>query len=175
MSENPFLEQIENLEAKIAVRLDHLGREIPDPEPLVLPSGFRRPETLQEQVRRLVRTSLSLQAAEEGYETFEESEDFNVDDEVDPSTPYEEFFDPALNRSITPQEFERNHEIYKKRYLKAQEEFYQKLDAEGIIQENLFRAARRARQEKSRGADGGGQPPSDSSYQAPKAPPAEQS
>lgn len=158
-------DEVENLEAKIAVRLDNFGREIPDPEPLTLPSGFRRPETLQEQVRRLVRTQLSMQAAESGAETFEESEDFDVDDDFDPNTPYEVFFDPALNREISADEFARNHETYKKRYMKAQEQFYAQMDAEGIMRENLYRAKRR----------GAGVSPAPRSSQEPEAPPAKQS
>lgn len=161
-------DKVESLEAKIAVRLDHYGREIPDPTPLEIPAGFRRPETLQEQVRRLVRTSLSQHAADAGGETFEESEDFDIDDEFDPTIPFEVFFDPALNREISAQEFERNHEVYKKRYIKAQQEFYSKMDADGIMQENLYR---RAYADKKAGA--GSQPAASSSE--PQAPLAKQS
>lgn len=162
------IDKIESLEAKIAVRLDHLGREVPDPTPLEIPAGFRRPETLQEQIRRLVQTSLSAHAAAQGAETFEESEDFDVDEEFDPTTPYETFFDPALNRDISAHEFERNAEVYKKRYIKAQTEFYEKMDADGIMQENLYR---RAHAEKR----GAGVSPAPSSSEAPSPPLAKQS
>lgn len=181
MANSPFdvtvdykkLEELENLEARIGFRLDKFGHEVPDPTPLSLPSGFRRPETLQEQVRRLVRTQLSQAAAEQGEETFEESEDFDVDDDFDPSTPFEVFFDPALNREVSADEFARNHEKYKQRYMKAQAEYYQKMDADDIIHDNLIR---RAYMEKQRGA---GQPaPREAegrSSLAPEAPPAKQS
>lgn len=79
------------------------GHEIPDPRPMTMPSGFRRPETLAEQVQRLVRQSISRQAAEEGKETFEEANDFDLpDDPPDPSTPFEPFFDPVLGVELTP-------------------------------------------------------------------------
>lgn len=164
------LDQIESLEAKIAVRLDQYGHEVPDPTPMALPSGFRRPETLAEQVKRLVRTTLSQQAAEAGHESFEESEDFDVDDDFDPQTPYEVFFDPALNREISPDEFNRNYEIYKQRYIKAHDELFKKIDTENIMAENLYR---RAHRDKS-GGEGVSPSPSSSSSE-PKAPPAEQS
>lgn len=99
--------------------LDKDGSEIPDPTPLTIPSGFRRPETLAEQVQRLVRTHVSRQAQLEGNESFEESEDFDVpDDSPDPSTPFEEVFDPTLGRAITPAEFAAFERIYRDRALK---------------------------------------------------------
>lgn len=164
-SEYDRLERIQNLEAAIGVRLDAFGHEVPDPRPMEIPAGFKRPETLQEQVARLVQGSISRKAAEDGHETFDESEDFEVDDDFDPSTPYEEFFDPALNRRITPDEFQRNADNYKKRYIKAQEQMFAQLDEEGFIEENLMRSAWRKRNPPSSGGEGG-PPPSDSSPKA---------
>lgn len=143
-------------------RLDEYGHEIPDPKPVAIPAGFKRPETLAEQVQRLVRTSISRQAAEQGFETFEESEDFDVDDEFDPSTPYETFFDPVLGREITPQEFQANQEAYRQQYIKAQAEYYAKVDQENILAENLARAAARKPQEPPKSGGEGGAPPSPS-------------
>lgn len=109
-------------------RLDELGREVPDPTRLSLPSGFKRPETLAEQVQRLVRVQVSREAENAGYETFEESEDFELpDDPDDPTTPYEEYFDPTLGRGITAQEFRDNFEVYKQRYLEADERAYNEM------------------------------------------------
>lgn len=78
--------------------------EKPDPNPMALPSGFKRPETLAEQVRRLVRShQFALAAEQEGYESFEEADDFDIpDDPPDPATPFEPFFDPGLGREVTP-------------------------------------------------------------------------
>lgn len=76
--------------------------EVPDPTPMAIPIGFKRPETLAEQVRRLVRSEqLSSYARSQGMESFEEAEDFDVDDDFDPRTPYELEFDPAVGKEIT--------------------------------------------------------------------------
>lgn len=57
------------------------GREVNDPVPMEIPAGMRRPETVQEMMARLVRTTISESAARAGHETFEESFDFDVDEE----------------------------------------------------------------------------------------------
>lgn len=96
------------------------GREDNDPHPLAIPAGFNRPETLAEQVQRLVRGSISREAEEAGMETFEEANDFDIpDDPVDPQTPYEEQYDPVLGRGITPDEFQRNEGEYLNEYQTA--------------------------------------------------------
>lgn len=109
-----------NADGEIVVRQDAHGHEILDPTPVAIPAGFKRPETLAEQVARLVRSERWKQDMEAaGVETFEESEDFDVDDEFfDPSTPYEEVFDPVLRKGITPDEMKRNGEVYRERYKK---------------------------------------------------------
>lgn len=109
-------------------KLDDNGHEVPDPRPLQVPAGFKRPPTLAEQVQRLVRGALSRQAAEQGFETFEESEDFDVGDEIDPSTPYEAVFDPILGRDITPAEFRQNEAVYRRRYLDGQRAYFAEKD-----------------------------------------------
>ncbi|WMC01491.1 hypothetical protein [Microvirus D_HF4_329] len=107
--------------------LDEQGREIPDAQPVAVPAGFKRPETLQEQIQRLIRSDkLAQMASDQGMETFEESEDFDIDDDMfDPSSPYEEVFDPVLGRGITLDEFRKNEAMYQQRYLDAEEKAYQ--------------------------------------------------
>lgn len=63
-------------------RFDEKGREIPDPRPMELPTGFATPESLESMMARMVK-DFSARAAEEGKETFEESCDFEVEDEED--------------------------------------------------------------------------------------------
>lgn len=122
--------------------LDAFGREIPDPKPMSIPSGFKRPETLAEQVQRLVRTQISRQAAEEGYETFEDSEDFDIDDDMfDPSSPYEEVFDPVLGRAITQDEFRRNEQVYRERFLQAEEAAYKQMEISDALRARPKRGA----------------------------------
>lgn len=80
---------------------DELGREIPDPVPLAPPVGYHKQESLFTLVRDMVRSeALRREALAQGYESFEEADDFNVLDEEgegpDPRTPYENDFDPSI-------------------------------------------------------------------------------
>lgn len=70
-------------------RLNERGEEVPDDTPVALPVGFKAPESLQDQIRRLIHTELSNQAQDAGMETFEEADDFEVGDDYDPHSPYE--------------------------------------------------------------------------------------
>lgn len=71
------------------------GREILDPTPMAPPVGYKRHPSLAEQIREMVRSErLAAEAAAAGYETFEEADDFDVDDDVDPNSKYEGDFDP---------------------------------------------------------------------------------
>lgn len=114
-------------------RLDKDGREILDDTPMVVSSGLQRPLTLAEQVQRIVRSYSRNQAEADGFETFEEAEDFDVDDEIDPSSQYEEHFDPILGKGITADEFRRAPDIYRERYLKAQKAYFDAQDAENAL------------------------------------------
>lgn len=79
--------------------LDELGREVPDPTPVAPPIGYVRQPSLAEQIRAMVMSEQLRQAAENaGAETFEESEDFDVGDDFDPTTPYENEFDPPVSQ-----------------------------------------------------------------------------
>lgn len=57
------------------------GREEPDPTPLARALRFQKPPTLEEIVQRTIRGALSRHAAELGHETFDEANDFDVDDD----------------------------------------------------------------------------------------------
>jgi len=71
------------------------GKEYGDPVPVAPPVGLTRSPSLAEQIRSMVRRELSDAAHDQGMETFEESDDFDVDDDpADPHTPYEAVFDP---------------------------------------------------------------------------------
>lgn len=145
--------------------LDEFGREIPDPTPLSLPSGFKRPETLAEQVQRLVRNQISREAAEAGYETFDEAEDFDLpDDPTDPTTPYEEYFDPVLGRGITADEFRRNFDEYRERFLRAEMAAYEAMERSDALRRPARQRAEdddpaprssRAASERASKSDGG--------------------
>lgn len=68
---------------------DEYGREIPDPTPVSVPAGWSRPLPLAEQIRRMVRQEMSQHAQAQGMESFEEADDFDVDEDSDPLSPYE--------------------------------------------------------------------------------------
>ncbi len=61
--------------------------EIPDPTP-VEASLAPAPLTLREEMRRFIKQELSVQQAEEGNESFEEADDFEVEDEPDLTSQY---------------------------------------------------------------------------------------
>jgi len=78
-------------------------RENLDPTPVAPPVGYKAAPSLSDQIREMVRSErLALEAAQGGFETFEEADDFEVGDDYDPSTPYEETFDPQGRSSFTP-------------------------------------------------------------------------
>lgn len=59
-------------------------------------------DNLGDRVREMIRSErLALAALEEGYETFEEADDFDVDEEdYDPQTPYEEIFEGSVSEDM---------------------------------------------------------------------------
>lgn len=71
-------------------RYNEKGQEILDQTPVALPAGLKRPPSLQERIRQFVRTELSRQAEEQGQESFEEADDFDIPDEEEgPLSRYE--------------------------------------------------------------------------------------
>lgn len=66
------------------------GREYVEPTPVEWPLGVSVPESLEQKIARMVRLGVSDFAAQHGAETFEESDDFDVDDpEALPGTTHE--------------------------------------------------------------------------------------
>lgn len=75
--------------------LDEQGREIVDSRPIAASLGIKREPTLAERIKATVRSEyLAHQAKLQGHETFEEADDFEVGDDYDPTSPYENEFDP---------------------------------------------------------------------------------
>ena len=101
-------------------RLDEKGHEALDPNPVEIPAGLRKPESLEERIRRIIRSSVSDEAAQQGLETFEEANDFEIDDDpVDPETPYETDFDPVLGREVSPADVARDEAGFRKAYMES--------------------------------------------------------
>lgn len=95
----PQVTEEDYLRKMATVGIDADGFLIPDPVPLAPPIGYKRQPSMVEVVRNMVRSErLALEAELEGYETFEESEDFEVDDDFDtPGTEWENDYEPTVN------------------------------------------------------------------------------
>lgn len=86
-------------------RYDELGRYYPDPTPIAPPVGYVRSPTIAEQIRTMVRSEAVRQHADQqGMDTFEEADDFNIGDDYDPTSPWEENFAGEFDIPLTAQE-----------------------------------------------------------------------
>lgn len=73
---------------------DQEGRELNDPTPISVPVRFTTPESEVDRLRRFLRSEqLSRELDAQGFDTAEEADDFDVGDDYDPTSPYEEVFD----------------------------------------------------------------------------------
>lgn len=71
-------------------KFNEKGEVIPNKTPVAVPVGFGKPESLQSMIARMVRLeSMRVQAAGGAAETFEEADDFDVDDEKTLVSPYQ--------------------------------------------------------------------------------------
>lgn len=82
--------------------LDENGREIMDPKPnrIALGLGQQKSEPLHLMVKRMIRENANAFAMENGQETFEEANDFEVDDDFPVETVYEKNFDTQVPDSV---------------------------------------------------------------------------
>jgi len=84
--------------------LDEYGREKPNPTPLEPPVGYKKRESIADQMRAMIKQA-SYEAAMAGAETEEEANDFDVDEEFDPTSPWENDFEvnPAYEAMLALQ------------------------------------------------------------------------
>lgn len=75
-----------------------------DDTPVAVPLKFKAVETSTERMRRIIREEMSRAAEDQGHETFEEADDFDVGDDYDPRSPYEMTFEQELNGYGDPNE-----------------------------------------------------------------------
>lgn len=68
--------------------LDDQGREVLDDTPIVLHLNTG-PVGDFDRIRQMIKEQISLAAREEGMETLEEADDFDVDDDLFPVSPHE--------------------------------------------------------------------------------------
>lgn len=86
--------------------LDHKGRrltqggaEIPDPTPIAPPLGYVKQPTMAELIRSMVKSEVLRQEVEAlGAGSFEDEDDFDCDDDYDPTSPYENEFEPPVQQ-----------------------------------------------------------------------------
>lgn len=91
-----------------------ISHEVLDPTPVAIPVRLQRQSEYNDLIRQMIRSEeLKRDAERAGAETFEEANDFDVGDDDDPVSPYEEDFDPVdeevLNR-LTTDEYARRVE-----------------------------------------------------------------
>lgn len=141
--------------------LDDQGREIPDPQPIAIPAGYKLPESLSDQIRRLIRSEqFSKMVNDQGFDTFEEAEDFEIDDDMwDPSSPYEEVFDPVLGRGITLDEFRQNEALYQQRFMEADKRAHDELVRSEALRAKVRKEATAENRRAPSERDSEGNPP----------------
>lgn len=85
-----FVEEVPfGLPDRLKGRLDEMGREVPDPTPVALPVRLRAGVSMVDEVRQAIRQELSQAAEAAGDESFEEADDFEVDDDPMPYSRFE--------------------------------------------------------------------------------------
>lgn len=75
-----------------------LGKEYPDPRPMEAPLGQAPYEDIWVTIKRMVLDHAKMQAEKEGDEEFDsedEANDFDVGDDFDPASPWEEHHEPT--------------------------------------------------------------------------------
>lgn len=78
------------------------AKQVVDSTPMAPPIGYKPTPSMVDIIRQMVRSERLAQAAQEsGYETFEESEDFDIGDEPeDLRSGFENDFDPPLEELL---------------------------------------------------------------------------
>lgn len=86
------------------------GKEHPDSLPMAVPVGYDSPPDLMTMIRTMIRSEHFINdVSMNGYETFEEADDFDVADEDLPPwevrTDYEKVFDPVpeVPKTVVPE------------------------------------------------------------------------
>lgn len=101
----PGVEQPHTFEQSVQSQyLDEYGREKPNPLPLAPPVGYVKRKTIAETIREAIAQA-SFEAAQRGAETEAEADDFDVGEDMEPHSPWENDFelDPALEAMLALQ------------------------------------------------------------------------
>lgn len=68
---------------KLNVAMMKDGQEYPNPVPLAVNIGLKPEISLDKRIKMIIENSLSMRAHEQGYDTFDEAQDFEVEGEFD--------------------------------------------------------------------------------------------
>jgi len=84
-----------------SLHLDEYGRELPNPVPMQPAINYKKQPSIGELMRQAIRQA-SLEAAQQGAETEQEANDFDVGEDLEPHSPWESEFepDPMLDHMI---------------------------------------------------------------------------
>lgn len=89
-------------------------KEVLDTTPVAIPAKFTRQSSYNETIRNIIRSEqLNRELDAAGLETFEEANDFEIGDDFEPKSIYEESFDPvdsAVLDRLTKDEYARKVE-----------------------------------------------------------------
>lgn len=108
--------RVDPVTGEVFPRRDEYGRETPDPVPLAPPIGWFKQPSMFDQVRDMVRGEhLRMYAEAQGDESFEDANDFDVDDDIFPASEHEGDFEPLES-------------LQAKRQAEFREQFFQERD-----------------------------------------------
>lgn len=91
-------------------------KDAADPRPVDIPAELKRPETMDEKIKRIIATEIQAKALDYGLESLEESEDFDVDDDDGlPESPYElkemkSEYPVDVGPQVSPEPVDQGHE-----------------------------------------------------------------
>lgn len=81
--------------------LNTVGAEVLDPTPMEPPIGYRDQPDMWETVQRMVRTELlARELGKNEYGSFEEEDDFEVGDDYEPTSAYENETDASISELL---------------------------------------------------------------------------
>lgn len=95
---------------------DSEGRELPDPVPVAPPIGWHAQPSMFEVMRDMIRSAHLKELADaQGDESFEEAQDFDVEDDDFPQSPYEGDFDALEDLQL------RRQNNFRRRFIEEEE------------------------------------------------------
>jgi len=81
------------------MQFDEFGRELPDPTPVTRKININAKVSTLQEMRRMYHL-IRHEAETQGFDTPEDADDFDIDDEVEPASPFEHDFDNVPVREL---------------------------------------------------------------------------